>query len=172
MKLHKISLANRLYRILWKITYIVLFRYTPNFFFNWRRIILMIFGAKLDVGVRVYPKVAIWSPKNLIMKKGSCLANDVEVYNVGKVCIGENTVVSQRSYLLTASKDYSSGRRNLLVSDINIKNNVWIAASVTIGPGVTIGNNCVILLGSIIFEDIIDDKKVRGIKNYIISDLK
>lgn len=171
MKTIKIQNSNRIYRFIWKIFYLFFFKYTPNIFFSWRVFILKLFGAKIGKNVRIYPKVKIWSPKNLIIGDFSCIANQVDVYNVDIVKIGNKTVISQKSYLIGASKNYKSGNRELLTGKIEIGDNVWIAAAVTIGPNVNIGNESVILTGAYIFSDIDERKKVKLKTNYTISDL-
>lgn len=50
----------------------------------------------------------------------------------------------------------SSGR-------VKIGNNVWFGMNVTVSKGVTIGDNCIIGLGSIVTKDIPDNSVVAGI---------
>lgn len=45
---------------------------------------------------------------------------------------------------------------------IIVGNNVWIGANVTVVPGVTIGDNCVIGAGSVVTKDIPDNTVAVG----------
>lgn len=45
---------------------------------------------------------------------------------------------------------------------ITVGNNTFIGACTAIAAGVTIGNDCIISLGSVVFDDIPDDSFVRG----------
>ena len=59
--------------------------------------------------------------------------------------IDSNSIVSQNSFLCTASHNYNSKKFELITNKITIKKNVWVAANCFIGPGVTMNNNSVLL---------------------------
>jgi maltose O-acetyltransferase len=46
---------------------------------------------------------------------------------------------------------------------ITIGDDCWIAGGVTICPGVTIGNRCIVAAGSVVTKDIPDDSLVAGV---------
>ena len=46
------NLKNNLIRILWNITYYLLFRFSPLYLSGYRRVILRLFGAKIDTKVK------------------------------------------------------------------------------------------------------------------------
>lgn len=156
MKLEKkqLSLINKAMRFLWHIVYLLVFRPTPIFLHPWRIFILRQFGAKIDHGAHVYPNVKIWAPWNLVMGKDSCLAGDVDCYNVALVTLGEGATVSQYSYLCTASRDYRDPSLPLIVAPITLGPKVWVAADVFIGPGVTIGKGSVVSARASIFKNV------------------
>lgn len=161
MKRIKLTFRNRIYRLIWSIAYLFFFKYTFNFMFMWRVLILKLFGAKISWKSRIYPKVSIWSPKNLIAHKKSSVANNVVLYNISNITINENSVISQFSHICTASKTYRGEKRKLISKEIIIKNNSWIATDVFIGPGVTIGENSIILARCSVFKDVEDNKVVK-----------
>ena len=51
---------------------------------------------------------------------------------------------------------------------IKIGDNCWLASNVTVCPGVTIGNNCVIGAGSVVTKDIPDNSLVLGVPGRIV----
>jgi putative colanic acid biosynthesis acetyltransferase WcaF len=146
---------NKIKRLIWNIFYIILFRpFSYNKFNNWRSFILKLFDAKIEKGAIIYASVRIWAPWNLEMGVNSCLGPKVDCYNQGKILIGNNTVISQKSYLCASTHDYTHPEFPLLCKPIVIGSQVWIAADSFIGPGVCIGEGAVIGARSAVFKDV------------------
>lgn len=144
------SIRNRIARVVWNLTYIILFKFTPRPFHFWRSFLLRLFGAKIGKGVHVYPKVKIWAPWNLSIGDFSGIANDVILYSQDKIEIGSYAVISQGSHLCTGTHDYQKKGFPLYTRPISIGNNTWVAADVFIHPGVVIGEGCVIGARSVV----------------------
>ena len=161
MKQKTINNASRLRRAFWGIGKVIC-KLTPNYLFGFRRSIYIMFGAKLDSGVHIYPSTKVWAPWNLTMGRNACLGPNVDCYNVDKIFIGENSTVSQYCYLCTASHDYSSSKMPLITAPIKIKSDAWVTADVFVGPGVTIETGSVILARSSVFSDIPEWSVARG----------
>lgn len=149
-----ITPANKLLRGLWSLAWLLLFRPTPRPFHAWRCMLLRLFGARLEPGVKVYESVRIWAPWNLEMKAGSCLGDDVNCYNVARVTLHERAVVSQYSYLCTASHDYTLRSHPLMVAPITLGTYAWVTADVFVGPGVVIGEGSVVAARSTVVRDV------------------
>lgn len=154
MQRTSISLKNKLARILWLVVYQMLFRPSPASCHFWRRGLLRMFGAKIEAGAHPYPGCKIWAPWNLIMREHSCLANDVDCYNIGLVVLGANSIVSQSSYLCTASHDHRSAAFELTMAPIRIGTSAWVAARAFVGPGVTVGEGAVVGATASVFKDV------------------
>jgi len=148
------SLKNQLARWAWVLVYHTLFRPTPRPFHAWRRLLLRCFGAKVARTAHVYGNVRIWAPWNLQIGKYSVLGASVDCYCVAPVKIGDYAVISQYSFLCTASHDLSHPQFALTTSSIVIGSQVWVAADAFIGPGVTIGNGAVVGARSSVFRDV------------------
>lgn len=140
-------------RMLWGITWLLLFRPSPRPLFIWRNFILKIFGAKIDAGARVYPSARIWAPWNLTIKTNSVLGDRVDCYNVGSITIGENSIVSQDSVLCSATHDYNLPEFPLIIRPIELKENVWVASHAFISPGVTLQAGTVIGAKSLVIKN-------------------
>jgi putative colanic acid biosynthesis acetyltransferase WcaF len=151
---NKLGLRNQLLRAVWQIVYWVLFRFSPTPLQAWRRLLLRLFGAALDSGANVYPSAKIWAPWNLRMGSHSCLAREVDCYCVAPISIGDHALVSQYSFLCSATHDYTSAGFELISKPIDIGAKAWLAADVFVGPGVTIGEGAVIAARSTVVKNV------------------
>jgi len=122
-------------------------KFTPPLFpFNtWRVLVLKFFGAKIEWSSKIYPSANIFMPWNLEMKKNSCLGKNVDCYNYDKISISQNSIVSQNSFLCTASHQYDSKSFDLVKAPITIKGNVWVAANCFVAPGTIMERDSVLL---------------------------
>ena len=132
-------------RFVWALVRNTLFRYSPNRFFNgWRIALLRVFGARIGSNCNVRAGCTVWYPWLLDLADWSTLADDVTVYNLGPVRIGQHTVISQGTYLCAGTHDYTQPDLPLRRTPIEIGSGVWIAAQAFIGPGATVGDNTVV----------------------------
>jgi putative colanic acid biosynthesis acetyltransferase WcaF len=147
-------MSNRVGRAVWGLVYLLLFRPSPRPLHFWRNGLLRLFGARLHPTARVYPRCRIWAPWNLVMGAHACLADDVDCYCVRTISIGENSTVSQYSYLCGATHDHEDPLQPLVPMPIMIGARCWIAADVFVAPGVTIGDGTVVGARSGVFGDL------------------
>lgn len=152
---NKLGWKNKLARLLWNCTYPILFRLVPStYLMPWRKWLLTLFGAKLGRGAQVSCSARIWAPWNLEMSEFSCLAPEVDCYNVNKVSVGAHTTISQKTYLCTASHDITDPAHPLITAPIHVEDQAWIAADAFIGMGVTIGQGAVVGARAAVFKDV------------------
>ena len=78
----------------------------------------------------------------------------MNLYCKDEIHIGKQVIVSQDAYLCTASHDVSSPVMKLVTKPIRIENNAWVAAKVTILPGVTIGDGAVVGACAVVARDV------------------
>lgn len=138
---------------LWWIVQALLFNTSPQFAYSYRRFLLRAFGAKIGSNVLIRSSVKVTYPWKLEIGDFSWVGDDVVLYNLGEIKIGQNSVVSQRSYLCTGSHDYQSSSFDIYEEPIVIQDEAWVATDVFISPGVTIGKGAVIGARSSVFED-------------------
>jgi putative colanic acid biosynthesis acetyltransferase WcaF len=157
-----ITTRNRAQRLLWEITWTLLYRPSPRILHAWRRMLLRLFGARIERGARPHPRTRIWAPWNLDMGPDSCLGDDVDCYTVARIRLGARATVSQYSYLCTASHDYLDPAHPTVAAPIIIEDDVWVAADVFVGPGVTVGAGAVIAARSTVIRDVLPWTVVAG----------
>jgi putative colanic acid biosynthesis acetyltransferase WcaF len=167
---HSFSLKNKMGRLVWNISAAILFRpFGSRLFKKWRVFVLKCFGAKIEWSSHIYSSVKIWAPWNLEIGANSSLGPKVDCYNQGKINIGANTVISQKSYLCASSHDYNRKDFPLVLKPIQIGNGVWIAADSFIGPHVSIGDNAVIAARAVVIKNVEENTVVGGNPSKLIK---
>src|SRR6185295_9471733 len=101
----ELSARNQVARAAWTLVWTLFCRLSPRPLHGWRRLWLRLFGARVARRAAVYPSVRVWAPWNLEMAAGSGLGDGVECYNVDRIVLEEDAIVSQYAFLCTASHD-------------------------------------------------------------------
>lgn len=159
---HSFGFKNKLYRLIWNIVYITLFRpLATRLFKRWHVFVLKCFGAKVAWSCEVNASTKIWAPWNLELGENCCIGPQVDLYNQGKISIGANTVISQKSYLCASTHDYTKRDFPLVLKAITIGEGVWVAADAFIGPGVFIGDQAVIGARAVVSKNV-EAKAIMG----------
>jgi putative colanic acid biosynthesis acetyltransferase WcaF len=159
---NRLSLGNRVARVAWQVVCGLLFRSSPTPCFWWRRRVLELFGARMELGTKVYPSTRIWAPWNLRMSDGSCLGPSVNCYNVASVEVGIQATVSEGSFLCTASHAIHEPDFALTGAPIRIGDGAVIFAEAFIGPGVTVAEGAVVGARAVVFRDVAAYRIVAG----------
>lgn len=169
------SKKNQLKRLLWNVIWFLFAKPLPRSIGKkWKIFLLNLFGAKVHKTANVYSSVKVFAPWNLEMHEYSCLAPEVDCYNVDKIIIGANSTVSQKSYLCSASHDVTKSNNPLITAPIVIKDQVWLGASVFVGMGVIIEQGVVVGATSSVYKNvkewtIVGGNPAKYIKDRIIN---
>ncbi len=146
---------HRIKQILWRFVNATLFRMLPSRYLRGlRNQLLKMFGARIPDNCLIYSSCKIWAPWNLEVGKDACVGAEVKLYNKDKIVIGRNAVISEGSYICTASHDINSEAHTLIHKPIIIGDRAWIAAECFIGMGVTIGEGAVVGARGCVFKDV------------------
>ncbi len=137
----------------WQIVQASLFAGSPQFAYGWRRLLLRVFGARIGRGVKVRPSARITYPWNVEIGARSWIGDQAELYSLSPIRIGQDAVVSQKSYLCAATHDHRKPDFPMVAGPIEIGDQAWIATDVFIAPGVKIGAGTVIGARSSVFSD-------------------
>jgi putative colanic acid biosynthesis acetyltransferase WcaF len=147
---------------LWWIVQSTLFGCSPQFMYGWRRALLRLFGAEVGSDVLVRPSVRVTYPWKLKIGNHSWIGDNVELYTLGAITIGNNAVVSQGSYLCTGTHDYRDLAFKIVARPIVVEDEAWIAAQVFVSPGIRIGRGAVVGARSLVLADVPDGAVAMG----------
>jgi putative colanic acid biosynthesis acetyltransferase WcaF len=155
---------------LWWMVEYLMFKPSPQFMYGWRRFLLRIFGATIGKGVILRPSIRVQFPWKLTIGDNSWIGDEVVLYSLGPIDIGNNVVISQRSYLCTGSHDYKAVDFPIYFEPILVEDQCWLATDVYVGPGVTIGRATVVGARSSVFKSLPPGKICLGSPARIIKD--
>ncbi len=150
------------YILLWWLVQAIVFPLTPHFWHGARAAVLRGFGARIGQGVCIRPTARFTYPWKVEIGDYSWIGDDVVLYSLDQITIGQHCVISQQSYLCTGSHDIHDPAFGLKTAPIRVGNGVWIAADCFIAPGVQIGANAVIGARSTVFNDMPEQQVCWG----------
>ncbi|MCK1434946.1 WcaF family extracellular polysaccharide biosynthesis acetyltransferase [Bradyrhizobium sp. 15] len=140
--------------LLWQIVQQTLFAWSPQPAYGWRRMLLRIFGAEVGKGVLVRPTARVTYPWKVKLGNYCWVGDNAELYSLGPITIGNNAVVSQRSYLCAATHDYKDTTFPLVAKPVVVESEAWIAADCFIAPGVTVGAGAIVAARSTVIRSV------------------
>ncbi len=94
---------------------------------------------------------------NVFLGAGTFFNHNIYLMDCAEIRLGQKVFVGPNCGFYTAIHPFDVEKRNEgfeMAKPISIGNNVWIGADVSILPGVTIGDNCVIGAKSLVSKDI------------------
>src|SRR5882762_10301569 len=151
-----------LLRVVWSLLEFVTFSFSPRLFYGWRNFIHRLMGAKIGVGVRIYPSAKIMYPWLLDIGDQTTISWGVKIYNLGETKIGSNTMISQYTHLCGGTHNHTSGHFELLRTGLTIGSNVWVAADAFIGPGVAVHDGAIVAARAVVVNDVTTGVIVGG----------
>jgi putative colanic acid biosynthesis acetyltransferase WcaF len=141
-------------RLLWSVVQGTLYRGSFHTFDGWRAWLLRLFGATVGPRCTIRRTSRVFYPWNLTMGTMSCLADRVEVYNLGPVTIGDRVVISQEAYLCAGTHDHRFKTMPLLTPPVSVGDDAWVCARAFVGPGVTVGPGAIVAAGAVALRDV------------------
>lgn len=123
----------------------------PNKF---KRSLLILFGAKIGKGFVIRPRVNIHMPWKLEVGDHCWIGEDCELLNLESIVLENHVAIAHRVYLATGNHDYTDHRMPYKNAPIKIECGCWVASCAFIGPGVTVGQHCVVGAGSVVTKNV------------------
>lgn len=131
-----------------------------------RKWFLPLFFKHCGTNLQVRPRVHFESIEEIAIGNGVSFNYNSFINGFGGLVIGDNCLFGPGLTIITSNHLFkgslnvrSLGHSKMAVS---IGNNVWVAANVTILPGIVIGDNVVIGAGSVVTKSIPSNKVVVG----------
>lgn len=146
--------AELLKRVIWQLVYTIFFKYSPRHIYGWRNFLLKVFGAKIGKRVKIFPSATVIHPWLLTVGDNSVISWNVRVYNLGKITIGNNCIISQYAHLCAGTHLYDDPEFKLIRSEISIGNNVWVAADAFVGPDIIINDYALIAARAVVVKNV------------------
>jgi len=137
----------------WWLVQSTFFSLSPQVAYRFRASLLRAFGARVGKDTVIRPSVRITYPWKVTIGDNVWIGDDAILYSLGEIKIGNNAVVSQKSYLCAGDHDYQIESFPIRARPIEVQEGVWVASDVFIAPGVTIGKGAVIGARSSVFSD-------------------
>ncbi len=147
---------------LWWLVEELLVRPSPQAAFAWRAWWWRRFGARLGRRVRIRPGVRLTYPWRFEAGDHVWIGDSVHLFNLAPIHVGSHSVISQGSHLCTGDHDPADASFAIRCHPIQVGSQAWIAADCFIGPGVRIGDGCVIGARSVVFRDMPDGMVCHG----------
>ena len=150
------STADIVIRSIWYLVQSTLFRWSHRPWHGFRARLLKLFGAEIaEPGkVVVFPTATIVFPRRLALAPRSMIGPRVVVYNLATIRLGRGANVSQNCHLCAGTHDHARWSMPLVAKPIEIGANAWLGADVFVGPGVSIGELCVVGARSVVVKDL------------------
>lgn len=161
-----VNYSTKIKRTIWNVVATIFFRpFITGLFRKWRIALLKLFGAQVAWDANVYASVKIWAPWRLKMGHRACLGPEVICYNQDWVVLEDDAIVSQYSYLCTASHDVekqNTANDSLIIAPIVIRKKGWVGSRAYIGLGVCIGENAIVGATASVYKSVPDNTIVGG----------
>jgi putative colanic acid biosynthesis acetyltransferase WcaF len=115
----------------------------------WRLLFLRAFGASIDVGVVIKPRIRVKFPWRLSIGAHSWIGESVWIDNIEFVKIGSDVCISQGTYVGTGNHDWSSSSFSLRAQNVEILDKAWLGANSVVCPGARVGEGAILTQGSV-----------------------
>jgi putative colanic acid biosynthesis acetyltransferase WcaF len=153
-----------LLRWLWALVQSTLFRWSPRPLHGFRARLLKLFGADISEPGRVviFPSARVTFPWKLTLAARAMIGPHVTLYNLAPITLRRGANVSQNCHLCAGTHDFMRWSMPLVTAPIVVGENAWLGADVFVGPGVTIGELCVVGARSVVINDLAPRKICVG----------
>lgn len=124
--------------------------------------ILRLFGATIGHGCVIKPRVNVHLPWRLNLGDHVWIGEEVFLLNLDLITIGSHCCISQRTFICTGNHDFRITQMPYRNRPIIIADGCWIGAQSFVGPGVTIGQEAIVVAGSVVINDLPAEQICRG----------
>lgn len=132
-----------------------------------------IIGKPVDKTFRLFPPFYTNCGKHITIGKRVFINTGCHFHDQAGIVLGDGVFISSNVVLSTVNHDFDPLKRSTAYpSPIVIGNNVWIGASVTVVPGVRVGDGSIIGAGAVVTHDVPPNTIVAGVPARIIRPIR
>ena len=129
-------------------------------------------GKEVDSSFCMFPPFTSDFGKNITLGKRVFINAGCRFQDQGGITIGDDCLIGHNAMLCTLNHRLApENRKDMHPAPIVIENNVWLGASVTVLPGVTIGENSVIAAGAVVSKDVPANVVAGGVPARVIKEI-
>lgn len=137
-----------------------------------RALLAELTGRQVDESFTMFPPFYTDCGVNIEVGKDVFINSCCNFQDQGGITIGEGSFIGHKVVLATLNHGLApEDRASLYPSPIVIGKNVWVGASATLLPGVTVGDNAIIAAGAVVRQDVPANTIVAGVPAKIIRTL-
>ena len=135
-------------------------RFLGNLLNKVKVFLLKLSGAKIGSNSFIHSNVFILNPRNLEIGDNSIIGANSEIFNYSKFIIGDNVDIGTQLYVNTNNHNVSNpnlklnNKINPISKKIEIGNDVWLGARVSILSGVVVNSRVVVGAGSLVTRNL------------------
>ena len=129
-------------------------------------------GRPVDESFGLFPPFYTDCGKNIHIGKQVFINMGCKFQDQGGIFIGDGALIGHGVVLATLNHAMAPENRSTMIpAPIRIGRRVWIGASATVLPGVTIGDGAVVAAGAVVTRDVPENTVVGGVPARIIRHL-
>lgn len=126
-------------------------------------------GKMVDESFVLFPPFYTDFGRNITVGKNVFINSGCHFQDQGGITIGDGSQIGHNVTLATLNHGIApEDRQTLYPAPITIGKNVWIGASATIVPGVTIGDHSIVGAGSVVTRNVAENTIVAGVPARVI----
>lgn len=129
-------------------------------------------GKQVDESFMMFPPFYTDCGRNITVGKNVFINSCCNFQDQGGITIGDGSLIGHKAIFATLNHGFASeDRGSLYPAPIVIGKNVWVGASATLLPGVTVGDNAIIAAGAVVTKDVPQNAIVGGVPANVIRTL-
>lgn len=129
-----------------------------------------LFMKQLPDGVGLFPPFSTDCGLNTHLGQGVFINAGCRFQDQGGIFIGDRTLIGHNAVITTINHCPDVEKRaNMIPESVHIGSDVWFGASVTVLPGVSIGDGAVIAAGAVVTKDIPPRTVAAGVPARVIK---
>ena len=129
-------------------------------------------GKPVDQAFGLFPPFYTDCGQNITLGKGVFINSGCRFQDQGGIEIGDGALIGHNVVLATLNHDFAPDRRGTLhPAPIRIGRGVWIGASATVLPGVTIGDGAIVAAGAVVTRDVPARSVAAGVPARVVRTL-